>query len=469
MLPSQMQSLRHVTTAHLAQTMTLLSLAVDELRQQIDSELSTNPALEMLEERRCPVCQRPLPAKGPCPVCSCPNEVDSNDPIVYISPREDFYSKGDMFEDDDFKDGPSTPDNEDLPTYVLKQIVGEFDKNSQKIGAFLLVNLNEDGFLKIELIEAARYFNVPLSQVERVHQAIMHADPPGVGARNPKEALLVQIEMLEETGIVPPFVKLVVEEGMDLLSRHQYSTLAKQLDASLKQIKLAATFIQDNLNPYPARAHWGEQSHHPSDRSNVFHQPDVIISVVNNGKENRLFVEVILPLCGTLQINPMFRQAIRGAEEDSRYDMKMDLEKASLFVKCLQQRNHTMLRLMQQVVTTQKEFILHGDKHLKPITRAHISKELEVHESTISRAVANKAVQLPNGRIIPLASFFDRSLNIRTVLKTIIENEPRPLSDTELSGLLVKEGFEVARRTVAKYRAMERILPAHLRTSVVRK
>ncbi|NTU75795.1 MAG: hypothetical protein HGA86_06715 [Anaerolineaceae bacterium] len=109
MLPSQMQSLRHVTTAHLAQTMTLLSLAVDELRQQIDSELSTNPALEMLEERRCPVCQRPLPAKGPCPVCSCPNEVDSNDPIVYISPREDFYSKGDMFED----------------VYGVKLVVGE--------------------------------------------------------------------------------------------------------------------------------------------------------------------------------------------------------------------------------------------------------------------------------------------------------------------------------------------------------
>ncbi|HZW02682.1 MAG TPA: hypothetical protein VFF68_02045, partial [Anaerolineaceae bacterium] len=94
-----------------------------------------------------------------------------------------------------------------------------------------------------------------------------------------------------------------------------------------------------------------------------------------------------------------------------------------------------------------------------------LSLELEVHESTISRAVANKAVQLPNKRIVPLADFFDRSLNVRTVLRDIISNETKPLSDSELAELLAKEGFAVARRTVAKYRSMEGILPAHLRQS----
>jgi RNA polymerase sigma-54 factor len=132
-------------------------------------------------------------------------------------------------------------------------------------------------------------------------------------------------------------------------------------------------------------------------------------------------------------------------------------------VKCLQQRNHTIQRLIQRVVTLQKDFIINGEKYLKPITRAYFSKELEVHESTISRAVANKTVQLPNKRIIPLASFFDRSLNVRTVLKTLIQDERNPLSDSELAEMLAKQGFSVARRTVAKYRAMEGILPAHLR------
>lgn len=104
-----------------------------------------------------------------------------------------------------------------------------------------------------------------------------------------------------------------------------------------------------------------------------------------------------------------------------------------------------------------------GDKNLKPVTRVQLSKELDVHESTISRAVANKSVQLPNRRIIPLSSFFDRSLNVRTVIKEMINNENRPLSDSDIVTLLTKQGFNVARRTVAKYRAMEGILPAHLR------
>ena len=115
------------------------------------------------------------------------------------------------------------------------------------------------------------------------------------------------------------------------------------------------------------------------------------------------------------------------------------------------------------MIWVQKEFIINGDKYLIPITRASFSQELGVHESTISRAVANKTVQLPNRRIIPMSDFFDRSLNVRSVLKDIIANEPHPLSDTELANLLFKDGYNVARRTVAKYRAMEGILPAHLR------
>jgi len=127
-----------------------------------------------------------------------------------------------------------------------------------------------------------------------------------------------------------------------------------------------------------------------------------------------------------------------------------------------------MERLLTRVVSLQRDYIVRGDKYLKPVTRAQLSKELEVHESTISRAVANKAVQLPNRRIVPLASFFDRSLNVRSVLKEIIEKEPKAYSDSELVDMLTDKGFEVARRTVAKYRAIEGILPAHLRKVTVK-
>jgi RNA polymerase sigma-54 factor len=151
------------------------------------------------------------------------------------------------------------------------------------------------------------------------------------------------------------------------------------------------------------------------------------------------------------------------ASEEKIVDWKSDLERASLFVKCIQQRNHTMQRLLQKIVAFQRNYIERGEAHLRPLTRAQLARELEVHESTISRAVSSKAVQLPNGRIVPLSKFFDRSLNVRTALRTIIDSETAPLSDTELAGILAKQGFSVARRTVAKYRAMEGILPAHLR------
>ena len=132
-------------------------------------------------------------------------------------------------------------------------------------------------------------------------------------------------------------------------------------------------------------------------------------------------------------------------------------------IKCIQQRNNTMRQLMERLVAIQKSFIIHGETHLVPLTRAQIAEELDVHESTISRAVANKTVQLPNKKIIPMSTFFDRSLAVRAIMKSIIENEKHALNDTEVRKSLERQGIKIARRTVAKYRAMEGILPAHLR------
>jgi RNA polymerase sigma-54 factor len=193
-----------------------------------------------------------------------------------------------------------------------------------------------------------------------------------------------------------------------------------------------------------------------------------MISYLNDDPEKPLVVEIIMPLSGTLQVNPLFKQAIKQADPDVKPALQRDLEKASLFVKCLLQRNNTMERLLTRVVSIQRDDIIGGEKYLKPVTRAQLSRELEVHESTISRAVANKAVQLPNRRIVPLSAFFDRSLNVRSVLKEIIEKEPKPYSDSDLVELLGEKGFEVARRTVAKYRSIEGILPAHLRKVTTR-
>ena len=198
-------------------------------------------------------------------------------------------------------------------------------------------------------------------------------------------------------------------------------------------------------------------------QSQLFSRPDVVINYLNDDPNEQLVVEVIMPFRGTLQVSSEFRRAVRQAQEEKKDLWKQDLESASLLIKCIQQRNNTMLRLMQRIAVMQKEFIKCGERYLKPITRARLAGELKVHESTISRAVSGKIVQMPNKKIVPLANFFDRNLNVRSVLKEIIEEEAKPFSDSDLAKILAKQGFVVARRTVAKYRAMEGILPAHLR------
>lgn len=468
MYQGQYQSARPMTTAHLAQTMALLTLTSDELQQKIESELASNPALEVVEERRCPNCHRLIPEHGSCPVCSLPTNLKSDEPVVFLSPRDEFIPHKD-YVDESVEDEPFAPAETELPTYVLRQIAPDLAADERGLAAFMLTHLDEDGFLTTDILEVAQYVHVSPEKVRRVKNLIMHADPIGVGAENTREALLVQIDALAETGEVPPLAEKIVSECLDLLSHHQYAEIAHKFDVSQKVVSQAAKFISENLNPFPARSHWGDQRQPGNDATEVYHRPDILISYLNENPENPLVVEIVMPISGTLQINPLFKQAVQQADENNKDELKGDLDKASLFVKCLQQRNHTMERLLTRVVGLQRDFILHGEKYLKPVTRAQISVELEVHESTISRAVANKAVQLPNKKIVPLASFFDRSLNVRTVLKEIIEHEGKPLSDSDLVEMLAEHGYEVARRTVAKYRSIEGILPAHLRKAAAQR
>jgi len=483
MFQTHYQTIRPLTTAHLAQTMSLLSLTAAELRQQIDAELAGNPALELLDERRCPTCHRLLPGKSPCPVCSRPPTVSPDEPVVFLSPCDVTYSGGGESTEELPEDRYSSM-GEELPVYVFRQVAPDIAPEDRKLAAHLLTNLDEDGLLSITLFDAARYLHVPLSRIEQVQRIIQRADPVGVGSCSTTEALLVQSEVLAETGKAPPLAAELGERGMNQLSRHQYAELARQLKAPVHQVQEAARFISENLNPFPARSAWGETRQPAREPSRVYYQPDMIITItspVHSAEVARaefavpqppqLVVEIIMPLWGVLRVNPLYRQAVQESGGPQKEALRGDLERASLFVKCLQQRNHTIQRLMQRIVALQREFILKGEKHIRPLTRAQIAQELEVHESTISRAVANKAVQMPNGRIIPLSNFFDRSLNVRSVLRELVAGESAPggigraFSDSELAAMLAERGFTVARRTVAKYRAMEGILPAGLRPS----
>jgi RNA polymerase sigma-54 factor len=466
LLQNQKPQLRPQTTAHLAQTMALLELTVDELHQKVEAELARNPALELIDEFRCPTCHKILHSKQPCPTCTNTLSGSPDQPIIYLSCHEDFFIKPRTTSYmDDLPDDNFAPDKEALPAYILRQIGPELHIDDRQIAVHILTSIDEDGFLTIKPVEIALYHHVPLSRIETILTLIQHADPVGVGSLTPKDALLVQLDVLSETRRVPRYADKAILAGIELLSPHRLPELARHLGISISETKEIARFISDNLNPFPGRTHWGDQRNPglTTEQDNTYHYPDVIISRVNDEDDTTLVVEIAMPFYGSLRVNPLFREALHDAPTEKSELWQEDLEQATLLVKCLQQRNHTIVRLMQKLVVLQREFILLGDAYLKPITRADLAEELDVHESTMSRAVSDKAVQLPNRRIVPLSIFFDRSLHIRTALKQIIDEEKYTLSDSQIASLLSDMGFPVARRTVAKYRSIEGILPAHLR------
>ncbi len=468
MLQFQTQSIRPLTTAHLAQTMTLLGMTSAELSQKIDVELAKNPALELVEERRCPTCRRILTAPGPCPICSRPHQADAEQPIVFVSsPSDHFYqsSSGSSGTPEELPDDNIAP-TEELPSFVLRQIASELHPDDRMIAAHILTSLDDDGLRQATVFEISRYHHVPISRVEAVVNLIQRAEPIGVGSASTQEALLIQLEVLSENQDVPEFAELAIQEGMKLLSRHQYSELANLLGTTSQKAREIAHFIGANLNPYPGRAHWGDIRQGNNAHPQVYHHPDIIITRLDSQPNSPLVVEIIAPLRGTLRINPLFRKGAKEAPTEMIDKWKKDLESAGLLIKCIQQRNNTMQRLMTYLTTHQRNFILRGDKHLRPTTRVRTANELGVHESTVSRAVSGKCLQLPNGYIIPLKRFFDRSLHIRARIIEIIKSEKRTLTDSQLATLLSQKGYPIARRTVAKYRSMEGILPAHMRKNL---
>jgi RNA polymerase sigma-54 factor len=451
--------------------MSLLQMPATEIRQKIRTELANNPALEIIEDSRCPSCGRTQATPGPCPVCSQPFDTQVDEPIVFISSPEDFpgqFSKnGGLKSTSDVSYDSLAAVEENLPAYVLRQIAPEIDEDERLIAAHILNNLDEDGILTIPLEEISQYYHVPLSRVTRVADIIKRAEPTGVGASSPQEALLIQLSLLREDTNVPYLAEEAIRIGLKDLSKHSYRNLARELNTSQEHAQEIAEFIRANLNPYPGRAFWGDHRQPAENQTRAYHKPDIILKDIDNSPYHRIMVEIISPYRGTLRINPLFRQAQKQAPEEKSEAWAKDIEHASLLIKCLQQRNHTMEQLMTELVKEQRDYILSGDPaSIQPQTQAEMSELIGVHESTISRAVSDKSVQLPNRKIIPLKQFFDRSLPVRTTLLRLVENEETPLTDTELKEELSLAGYNIARRTVAKYRAMEGILSSRLRLKV---
>lgn len=441
---------RPQTAASLAQTMSLLHLTSDELRQAIERELSENPALELTNAPRCPACGKKTAQTGLCPVCAVRPGAQV---VVFSAPATDFHETSPRQSSETYSksESPEAEESISLAAHLLRQISSELAREDRPIAAQLLTALDDDGLLTIAPVEVAAYFHVPSQRVERVRQLIQRCDPLGCGSRSAREAVAIQLTILKETQDTPLAASACIE-NFDLLAHHDFAGIAATSIFSVDEIEAASHFIGANLNPYPARAWWGVQSG-SNDPSPVYRTPDILLRWLDAAGAT-LMVELALPFAGRLRLNPLFKQA-RAEDDSGAFDESIN--RARLLIKSLRHRQTALEMLMARLVGLQREYILHGESFLRPLTRARLAEDLGFHESTISRAVAAKSVQLPSGHIIPLARFFERNLSARAALKELIANETSPLSDEALAIALNEQGFSLSRRAVTKYRLMEGI------------
>ncbi len=446
-------------SAALAQTMRLLALPQAALQEEIEAALAENPVLDVRPLHRCPGCGRRLPEPGLCPACQ---GSDGPEPIVFLAAAEDFRPPRQPFDESAFRDPATPPQNISLAEYVLRQIAPDLAEEDRPIAAAILTQLDDDGLLTVAPVEIAYQLQVPLRRVRAVLERIQQADPLGVGSPSPQEAMLAQLRVLAERTVVPPQVEAALRLGLEWLQPHRLDDLAQHLGISRRMARQMLSFVQNNLTPYPARTAWGDlHQGHPKPLP-LPTTPDMVFSLLDDSPNAPLVVEVVTPGLG-LYIPAAMRKPTHNAN-GRRAAWQATLEEAALLLKSLRQRAHTLVRLARLLAHEQRDFILHGPRHLRPMTQAEAARRLEVHESTISRAVADKFAQLPNGRLIPLSTFFDRSLPARAALRDLIAQETHPLSDAELARRLsALLGYRVARRTVTKYRKLEGIPPAYLR------
>lgn len=430
---------------------TMLNLSALELHQLVQTELSENPALEQAEndEGSCAVCHRPL-IGGICHFCA-------QEQSTYVMAERENLSGG---RDDELDPLLLIAAPVALYETLEQDLLVSLNSSDYTIADFLLGSLDQRGYLDIELSEVAERLGVAEAHIETVLKQLQELAPPGVGARDLIECLRIQIDRLTRAGISHPLVAQIVESHWDSLGNHRYSDIARALKVNYDDIVAARDFIREYLRPYPL------QSVHENEDAAAPLVPDVVIFQ----DEDRFMVEVVESRQFSLRVNAAYhsltdimsheRQAL---SEEERNHISTYVSRARTFLAHLRQRRDTIRRITEYLVEHQDAFLRQGIRHLEPLTRGEVAAVLGLHESTVSRATANKYVQLPNRSIVPFSSFFRASLPAKDVIKELVDAETTPLTDDQIVLILHERGIDIARRTVAKYRAQLGILPSHLR------
>jgi RNA polymerase sigma-54 factor len=334
------------------------------------------------------------------------------------------------------------------------------------VAEYAIGALDENGFLTESDSAIAAATGATEGDVAAVRDALSGVEPIGVGSRNVAESLLAQLAYLEELGEVevPPIAAAIVRDHLADLGERRFALIASALNATQDDVITAWEFVKVNLHPYPTAAFSAAIGIGPQGRTII--RPDVLIRVADDG----LAVEVVESRRFSLRVDPTYARLSAGmrsaaATEAEREHVREYVGRARFFIDNVNRRRATLQRIAECLVDRQRDFLLHGVQHLVPLTRAEVGAVIGMHESTVSRATAEKYVMLPTGEVVPFGHFFTASLGIKDQIRKMIEAEvaARPLSDQDIADRLASEGVAIARRTVAKYRDELQLLPARLR------
>ena len=356
-------------------------------------------------------------------------------------------------EDGDFSLEQRLSDSVTLRQHLSDQLQLEIsDATERAIGAALIDQLDDNGYLSGDLGELAGQLGCPAERLEAVLAVLQGFEPTGIFARSLAECLALQ---LKERDRYDPAMQALVE-NLDLLAKGDHAKLRKTCGVDQEDLADMIAEIKA-LDPRPALSFEGEVA-----------QPVVPDVLMRPDRQGGWIVELNSETVPRVLVNSDYYAQISNAvrSKKEREYLSERLQSANWLVKALHQRATTILKVATEIVRQQDAFFRKGVEHMKPLTLRDIATEIEMHESTVSRATANKFVMLPNQKVIPYSDFFRPSLSTKDVIKEIIERQEadgKSITDREICDLLLDQGIRIARRTVAKYRSELGILPSTMR------
>ncbi len=466
------QSQQLLLTPQLQQAIKLLQLSTLEINQETARLLDENPFLEREDDNGN---QTYSGSSSSEPVSSNSNN-DNPAPETESRASEtdwsepSFSSSAPSPDDEDEGYGEVAADRPSMREHLLWQLnMSQLDSRDKKIISLLIDALDENAYLSQPLQEIAELLpqelDITLDDLETALVQLQHLDEPGIGARDLSECLALQLQAMPEDVPGRELALAVVTKHLDLLASRDFNKLKKVLHCDDDALRCAQDLIV-HLQPKPGTAF--EQ------RAADYVVPDVLVERVGGIWRARLNPEAM----PRLRLNQVYANILQQRGDGNAQGMVTQLQEARWFIKNLQQRFETILRVAQAIVERQRQFFQHGDIAMRPLVLREIADQLELHESTISRVTTQKFMHTPRG-IYEFKYFFGSGLAteaggacsstaIRALIKQMVSEEDakHPLTDSRMAEILAQQGIIVARRTVAKYRESMSILPVNLRKSL---